>query len=107
LSGPELGGLGNEDLDFTVVEVYTEDTILDGHAVSGIVDVANDLTLAEASVGDVSMNLTVDIVSKGDKELATSEAVKLIVDPLLSERIVDDVLSLSSTVECLSELEEV
>jgi hypothetical protein len=107
MSGPEWGGLGEEDLSLTVVEVNTKDSILDSGAISGIEDVADDLTLIEAGVGDISMNLTVNIVCECDKELATSEAVELIIDPLLSESIVNYALSLSSAVEGLCELEEI
>lgn len=104
---PVGGILRYEDLDLTVVKVETQDTVLDGHAVSGVEDVAQDLTLTEPSVGDVSMNLTVNIVGETNKELSTSESVNLVINPLLSEGGADDTLGLSGFVEGLGELEEI
>ena len=104
---PVGGILRDEDLDLTVVKVETQDTVLDGHAVSGVEDVAQDLALTEASVGDVSMNLTVDIVGETNEELSTSESVNLVINPLLSESGADDTLGLSGFVEGLGELEEI
>ncbi len=53
------------------------------------------------------MDLTVNVVGESNEELSTSEAVELVVDPLLSEGIVDDALCLSCAVEGLCELVEV
>jgi|NOAtaT_7_FD_contig_21_6471884_length_434_multi_2_in_0_out_0_2 hypothetical protein len=53
------------------------------------------------------MNLTIDVVGETNKELSTSESVDLIIDPLFSEGVVDDTLSLSSLVKGLCEFEEI
>jgi len=105
--GPEGAGLRYEHLDLTIVKVETQDTILDGSAVSRIEDVAHNFALTEASIGDVSMNLTVDIVGETDKELSTSERINLVIDPLLSEGGVNNTLGLSRLVEGLCEFEEI
>jgi hypothetical protein len=40
MGGPVLAGLGNEDLDFTIVKIERKDAILDGNTISWIEDVA-------------------------------------------------------------------
>ena len=92
VSGPVGASLGDENLHLTIVQVDAKDAILDGWAVRGVEDIADYLSLVEASVGDVSMNLTVNLIGNGNKELATSESVELVIDPLLSEVIVNDAL---------------
>jgi hypothetical protein len=99
--------LGHEDFDLTVVEVEAKHAILDGWAVGGVENVTQDLTLWEAGVGDISVNLTVDLVGKTDEELSTSEGVDLVIGPLFGEVIVLDTLWLSGSVDSLSELEHV
>jgi hypothetical protein len=104
---PVFASLRNEDLDLTIVQIDSEDAILDGRAIGRVENIADNLSLCEAGVGDVSMNLTVNLVSNGHEELATSESVELIINPLLSEVIVNNALRLSCSVHCLSELEHV
>jgi len=99
--------LGHEDFDLTVVEVEAKDAILDGWAVGGVENVTQDLTLWEAGVRDISVDLTVDLVGNADKELSTSEGVDLVIGPLFGEIIVLDTLWLSGSVDSLSELEHV
>lgn len=85
---PIRTGLWDEDLDLAVVKVETQNSILDGNAVCGVEDIADDFTFTEASVGNISMNLPVDIVCETDEELSTSESVNLIINPFLSEGVV-------------------
>lgn len=105
--GPEGAGLGHEHLQLSIVQVETKHTVLDGCAVSWVEDVAHDLALAEASIGHISMDLTIDVVGETDEELSTSESVDLVIDPLFSEGVIYDALCLSGLVESLSELEEI
>jgi len=105
--GPVGAGLRYEHFDLTVVKVKTQDAILDGHAVSCIEDVAENFALTEASIGDVSMNLTIDIVGETDKELSTSESVNLVINPLFSKGGVNNTLCVSRLVEGLGEFEEI
>ncbi len=82
---PVGAGLGDEDLDFTVVKVEAEHATLDGDAVGGEENVTQNLSLCEAGVGDISVVLTVDLVSKTNEELSTSEGVDMVIGPLLGE----------------------
>lgn len=84
--------LWHEDFYFTVVEVKAKHATLDSWAVSGIENVTNDLTLCEASVGDISVNLTVNLVGKADEELSTSEGIDMVIGPLFGEVVVLDTL---------------
>lgn len=104
---PVCAGLRHENLQLTIVEIETQHTVLNGSAVSWVEDVAYNLALTEASIRNISMDLTVDIVGETDEELSTSKSVDLVIDPLFSEGVVDDALSMSSLVEGLSELEEI
>ena len=89
---PVVAGLGDEDLDFTVVKVEAEHATLDGGAVGRVENVTQDLSLCEAGVGDISVILTVDLVGKTDEELSTSEGVDIVISPLLGEVGVLDTL---------------
>ena len=84
--------LGNEDFDLTVVEVEAKDAILDGWAVGGVENVTQDLTLREAGVGDISVDLAIDLVGNADEEFSTSEGVDLVIGPLLGKVAVLDSL---------------
>ena len=75
--------LGNEDLGLTIVEVERKLAALDDNAVSGVEDVADGLTLVEASVWNILMNLTVDVVSQSDEHVTSGESVESVIDPLL------------------------
>lgn len=99
--------LGDEDLGLTVVEVDCKFAALNNDAVGSEEDVADSLSLTEAGVRNIYMNLTIDIVSQGNKEGTASVGVEGVINPFLSERIVDDALSLTSFVDCLGELEDI
>jgi hypothetical protein len=53
------------------------------------------------------MNLAIDEVGKSDSEFSTSEDVKLIINPLLSERLINNALGGSSFVKSLNVLIDV
>jgi hypothetical protein len=99
--------LGHEDFHLTIVEVEAKHATLDGWAVGGVENVTQNLTLCEAGVGDISVDLTVDLVGNTDEELSTSEGVDLVIGPLLGEVVVLDALWMSSSVDCLSKFEHV
>ena len=99
--------LGQEDFDFTVVEVEGEEATFDDNAVGGVENVTKPLTLWEAGVGDISVDLTVDLVGNAYKESSTSEGVDIVIGPLLGEDVVLDTLNMSGSIQSLSELEHV
>jgi len=103
----EGADLGDVDLDLAVVEVDAELATLDGHAVTRKQNVADNLTLVESCVGDINMNLSVDLVCEGDKELAASEGIESVVYPLFCEWMVYNSLSLSRLVNGGYELENI
>ena len=103
----EAAGLGHKDLCLTVVKVDWEFSTLDDDAVTSNEDVADRLSLAEASIRDINVHLTVHVVGKSHEEGAAGVGVESIVDPLLSECMVDDALCLASVVHGLNELEDV
>ena len=104
---PVGAGLGDEDFYFTVVKVQWESASFDGDAVGGVENVTKDLTVGEAGVGDISVDLTVDLVGYTDEELSTSEGVDMLIGPLFCEDIVHDVLRMSGSVDGLCELEHI
>ena len=89
---PVGAGLGDEDFDFTAVKVEWENATFDCDAVGGVENVTNDLTLWEAGIGDISVDLTVDLVSNTDEELTTSKCVDALIGPLLGEDVILDIL---------------
>jgi 2-hydroxy-3-keto-5-methylthiopentenyl-1-phosphate phosphatase len=107
MGSPVGARLRDEDFDLTIVQIDSEDSILDDWAIGRVEDIADNFSLGEAGVRDVSMNLTIDLVCNGHEELATSESVDLVIDPLLSEVIVNNALRMSGSVHCLSEFEHV
>ena len=98
---------GDEDLDLTIVKINGEDSVLDWKAVCGVEDIADSVSISETTVGDVSMNLAVNLISNSYKELATSKGVNLVVNPFLRKGIVNNILSLSGSVDHLSEFKHV
>jgi hypothetical protein len=89
---PIGAGLGDEDFDFTAVKVEWENAAFDGDAVGGVENVTNYLSLWEAGVGDISVDLTVDLIGNTDEELSTSKCVDVLIGPLLGEDVVLDAL---------------
>jgi hypothetical protein len=53
------------------------------------------------------MDLAIDVVGETNEELSSCECIDLVIDPLLSESVVDHTLSSSGFVKSLSELEEI
>lgn len=99
----KIGTLWNVDLNFTIVKVNTEFATLDNDAISGVEDIAYSLSFSEASVGNVSMNRPINLVSEGNNELTTGVDVELIIDPFLLEGVFNNFLCLSCSVDGLSE----
>jgi len=103
----ERACLGDVDLGLTVGEIYAKLSAGNFHAIATEENVANNLSLSEASVGDILMNLTVDLVGKGNEEFSTGEGIKGVIDPLLREGIVNNSLGRTSLVKGLNILEEI
>ena len=103
----ERAGLGQEDLGFTVVEINWHLSSLDHDTVASEEDVADRLSLTEASVRNVDMDLAIDVISQGNEERSTSVGVESVVSPFLGEGVVEDALRLAGTVDSLDELEDI
>lgn len=102
--GEELGCFRDKDLGFSIVEVHSYLAIDDLHTISCEEDVAQLLTLTEAGVRNINMYLTLDLIGQSYEELTASECIESIINPLLLERMVNNVLCLTSAVDCLHEL---
>lgn len=100
----ELTVLWDKDLDFSIVQVDTKFAILDNDTVGGIEDIANTLTLSEACIGNVLVDLTIHLIGESNKEVASGESIECVIYPLLSKRLVYNTMRLASLVDCLGEL---
>ena len=77
--------LRNEDLCLSIVKINRKNSILDRKAVSGVEDVANNLTLIKAGVRYISVDLTFEDICKSNEEFASAISIDLVVNVLFIE----------------------
>lgn len=65
------------------------------------------MSFTEASVGHISVNLTVDLVGHSNKHASSGESVKLVISPFLLEGVIEGALTLSCLVDLCYELIDV
>jgi hypothetical protein len=87
--------LWNENLGLAVLKVDVKKSTSDFDAVSWVEDIADSLSLWEASVRNISVNFTINIVGEGNEEISSGESVESIIRPFLSVCFVSYVVNLS------------
>jgi hypothetical protein len=77
--GEVSASLRNEDLHLSIFKVNWEFATGDLEAVSCEEDIADSLSLSKASVGNISVLLTINLVGKCNEEISSSEGVEGII----------------------------
>ena len=91
-------GLRDKDLSLSVVQSNVK-SILNCNTISSVKDVANSLTITERLVGNVALLLTFRLISKSNKELASSKSQESVVSVCFSILVIPDLGILSCSVD--------